>query len=76
MFTSLFHKKTGVGLQRTNIDTASASKMHDFTEMMGDDIEILKFIYDYNPFVKSKCIIYRNLFLVSRIMLNQTIHLT
>lgn len=48
MFTALVIKSSG--LQRTDIDTASASKMHDFTEMIGDDTEILRDMYKYNPY--------------------------
>lgn len=52
MFTALMIKRSG--LKRSKIDTVSASKMFDFTEMIGEDLGILKDMYDYNPYCKDQ----------------------
>jgi prephenate dehydrogenase len=55
-FTTIFMGLVirGSGLERTEIDTASARQMHNFTEMIGDDIGILKDMYKYNPYCKEQ----------------------
>lgn len=52
MFAGMMIRQSG--LQRTEIDTASATKMHDFTEIVGDDLEILRDMYKYNPYCQDQ----------------------
>jgi len=55
-FTTLFvgNMVREIKLTRTAIDTYSASLMHDFAEIVGGDLGILKDMYDYNPYCKDQ----------------------
>lgn len=55
-FTALTvaHILKSLNMKRTQIDTASASKMHDFLERIGADLEIVEDMYKYNPYCKKQ----------------------
>lgn len=57
-FTTMFIGQIvkGSQVQRTKIDTYSALRMHDFAEIVGDDIEILQDMFRYNPYCKEQFI--------------------
>ncbi|MDQ7021393.1 MAG: prephenate dehydrogenase/arogenate dehydrogenase family protein [Candidatus Dojkabacteria bacterium] len=51
-FTTLTisHVLKTLSMKRTEIDTVSASRMHDFVERIGADMEITEDMYNFNPF--------------------------